>query len=433
MQAVRKIKVEWDHGAAATLSSKAAIDAMSQALDSNKGSVHFERGNVDAALQSAAKTITAEYRAPYLAHATMEPMNCTVQFKDGRATVWAPAQGPAFAVNAVADVLGIKANRVRLIIPMIGGGFGRRTFVDVVSQAAALAKETDGAPVQLLWPREEDMKHDYYRPAFVSRHKAGFDAQGKLIAWQATTSGSSMGAPSFIDGSSKGAFDTGYTFPAARVAHQNTDSLIPVGIWRSVGHSYNAFFSESFIDEAAAAAKADPVAFRAALLSDNPRMLRVLKRAAEVSSWGQPLPAGTARGIAIHQCFGSVIANVAEVSVTDERKIRVHKVFAVLDCGFPLNPNLIRQQIEGGIVFGLSAALQGEITLEKGQVQQTNFDTYAPLRMRECPVIEVDILPSTDHPGGIGETGTPTIMPAVANAVFALTGQRLRTLPLRLS
>jgi isoquinoline 1-oxidoreductase beta subunit len=433
MQAVRKLKVEWDHGPAATLSSKGAIDAMAQALDTHKGSVHFESGNVDAALQSAAKTITAEYRAPYLAHATMEPMNCTVQFKDGQATVWAPAQGPAFAVNAVADVLGIKANKVRLIIPMIGGGFGRRTFVDVVSQAAALARETDGAPVQLLWTRENDMTHDYYRPAFVSRHKAGLDAQGKLVAWQATTSGSSMGAPSFVDGSSKGAFDTGYTFPAARVAHQDTDSLIPVGIWRSVGHSYNAFFSESFIDEAAAAAKADPVAFRTALLTDNPRMLRVLKRAAEVSGWGNPLPAGTARGIAIHQCFGSVIANVAEVSVTDDKKIRVRKVFAVLDCGFPLNPNLIRQQIEGGIVFGLSAALQGEITLEKGQVQQTNFDTYAPLRMRECPAIEVDIIPSTEHPGGIGETGTPTIMPAVANAVFALTGQRLRTLPLRLS
>ena len=360
-------------------------------------------------------------------------MNCTVQFKDGHATVWAPAQGPAFAVNAVASVLGIKAANVRLIIPMIGGGFGRRTFVDVVSQTAALAKETGGAPVQVLWSREMDMTHDYYRPAFVSRNKAGFDAQDRLIAWQAATAGSSMGAPSFIDGSSKGAFDTGYAFPAARVTHQNSDCLIPVGIWRSVGHSYNAFFTESFIDEAAHTAKADPVAFRADLLGQDPRMLRVLKRAAEVSNWNQPLPAGTARGIAIHQCFGSVIANVAEVSVSDDKKIRVHKVYAVLDCGFPVNPNLIRQQIEGGIVFGLSAVLQGEITIENGQVKQTNFDTYAPIRMRECPSIEVDIIDSTEHPGGLGETGVPAIMPAVANAVFALTGQRLRTLPLRLS
>lgn len=438
MRALKKVTVEWNHGAAASLSSRDALNAMAQALDSNKGKAHLEHGNVEAALKSAAKTITAEYRAPYLAHATMEPMNCTVQFKDGAATVWAPAQGPAFAVNAVASVLGIKASKVKLIIPLLGGGFGRRTFVDVVSQAAAIAKETGGAPVQTLWSREEDMTHDYYRPAFVSRHEAGFDAQGKLVAWKATTAGSSMGAPSFIDGSSKGAFDTGYAFPSARVAHQATDSLIPIGIWRSVGHSYNAFFTESFIDEAAAAAGQDGVAFRAALLSANPRMLRVLKRAADQSGWGTPTApapdgAKTARGIAVHSCFGSVIANVAEVSIGEDRKIRVHRVFCVLDCGFPVNPNLIRQQLEGGIVFGLSAALQGEITVEKGQVQQNNFDRYAPLRMRQCPVIETDILPSTDHPGGIGETGVPAIAPAVANAVFALTGQRLRSLPLKLS
>jgi len=437
MRAVEKVTVEWDHGPAASLSSQDAIRTLSQALDANKGKAHFEHGDVEAALKSAAKTITAEYRAPYLAHATMEPMNCTVQFKDGAATVWAPAQGPAFAVNAVAGVLGIKAEKVHLIIPLLGGGFGRRTFVDVISQAAAIAKEAGGAPVQTLWSREEDMTHDYYRPAFVSRHRAGFDAQGKLVAWQATTAGSSMGMPSFVDVSSMGAFDTGYAFPNARVAHQAAESLVPVGIWRSVGHSYNAFFSESFIDESAAAAGQDPVAFRAALLSGKPRILRVLKRAAELSGWGQPpavAPDGakTARGIAVHPCFGSIIANVAEVSIDSDKKIRVHRVVCVVDCGFPLNPNLIRQQLEGGIVFGLSAALQGEITVEKGQVQQTNFDKYAPLRMRDCPAIETDIIASQEHPGGIGETGTPTIAPAVANAVFALTGQRLRSLPLKL-
>ena len=203
-----------------------------------------------------------------------------------------------------------------------------------------------------------------------------------------------------------------------------------------MGHSYNAFFTESFVDEAAAAAGQDPVAFRASLLSDNPRVLRVLKRAAELSNWGQPpgpAPDGAkvARGIAVHPCFGSVIANVAEVSLSEDRKIRVHRIVCVLDCGFPLNPNLIRQQIEGGVVYGLSAALQGEITLEKGQVQQTNFDKYAPLRMKECPAIETEIIASTEHPGGVGETGVPTVAPAVANAVFALTGQRLRTLPLK--
>ena len=438
IRALQKVTVEWDHGPAAGLSSGHVINRLSQALDSNKGKVHYEQGDAEGALKSAAKTITAEYRVPFLAHAAMEPMNCTVQFKDGAATVWAPAQGPAFAVNAVAKILGIKSEKVKLIIPQLGGGFGRRTFVDVVSQAAAIAKEAGGAPVQTFWSREQDMTHDYYRPAFVSRHKAGFDAQGKLVAWQATTSGSSLGLPSFIDGAGKGASDTGYAFPNARIAHQATESLVPVGIWRSVSHSYNAFFTESFIDEAAAVAGQDPVAFRAALLAANPRLLRVLRRAAELSGWGQPpalAPDGakTARGIALHPCFGSVIAHVAEVSIGTDQKIRVHRVVCVIDCGFPLNPNLIRQQMEGGIVFGLSAALQGEITVEKGQVQQSNFDKYAPLRMRECPVIETDIIASTEHPGGIGETGVPTIAPAVANAVFALTGQRLRSLPLKLS
>jgi isoquinoline 1-oxidoreductase beta subunit len=419
------------------VSSRDVIDGLAHSLDVEKGKAHYEHGDVEAALKSAAKTIDAEYRVPYLAHATMEPMNCTVQFKDGAATVWASTQAPSLARDAVAKVLGIKANKVTVVIPFLGGGFGRRTFTDFLSQAAAIAREADGAPVQTIWSREQDMAHDYYRPAMVSRHKAGFDAQGKLIAWQATSAGSSMGAPSFIDGSSKGASDTGYAFANARIAHHASDSLVPVGIWRSVAHSHNAFFTESFIDEAAVAAGEDPVEFRASLVAGNPRLLRVLQRAAELSSWGQPLapaPDGSkkARGIALHRCFGSVIANVAEVSVDADRKIRVHRVVCVLDCGFPLNPNLIRQQIQGGIVFGLSAALQGEITVEKGQVQQSNFHNYAPLRINECPVIETEILTSTEHPEGIGETGTPTIAPAVANAVFALTGQRLRSLPLKL-
>jgi isoquinoline 1-oxidoreductase beta subunit len=247
-----------------------------------------------------------------------------------------------------------------------------------------------------------------------------------------------MGMPDILDGSIKGAFDTGYGFPHARIAHQSVEALVPIGIWRSVSHSHNAFFTESFIDEAAFAVGQDPVQFRAALLAGNPRLLRVLRRAAELSNWGQPLapaPDGAkqARGIALHRCFGSVVAQVAEVSVDMDRKIRVHRVFCVLDCGFPLNPNLIRQQMEGGIIFGLSAALKGEITLEKGQVQQTNFHNYAPLRMNECPLIVTDILPSNEHPQGIGETGVPSIAPSVANAVFTLTGQRLRSLPLKLA
>ncbi|HTS78676.1 MAG TPA: molybdopterin cofactor-binding domain-containing protein [Bryobacteraceae bacterium] len=436
MRALQKIDVEWDHGAAANLSSGEVMDAMAHALDTQPGKAHYQKGDVEAALKSAAKTISAEYRVPYLAHATMEPMSCTVHFKDGAAQVWVGTQFPAFARNAAAKVLGIKSDKVAIHVTTMGGGFGRRAMLDFVSQAAAIAREAEGAPVQTLWPREQDMTHDYYRPAFVSRHQAGFDAQGKLIAWKATSAGSSMGAPSFMDGAALGAFDAGYEFPNARVAHQSSESPVPVGIWRSVGHSYNAFFAESFIDESAAAAGADAVAFRAALLTNRPRMLRVLHRAAELSGWGKPCApaadgAKTARGIALHRCFGSVIANVAEVSL-DAKKIRVHRVTSVVDCGFPVNPSLIRQQIEGGIVFGLSAALRGEITLEKGQVQQTNFDRYAPLRIHECPILETDIVASTEHPEGIGETGVPSIAPAVANAVFALTGQRLRSLPLKL-
>jgi len=438
MRALKKVTVEWDHGPAAGVSSKNVIDGLAQMLDHHKGNVDYKSGDVEAALKSASKTISAEYRVPYLAHAAMEPMNCTVQFKDGAATAWLATQDPGFAQRAIAKVLDIKAARVKVIIPFLGGGFGRRYLLDFLSQAAAIARQADGAPVETIWSREQDIMHDYYRPAFVSRHQAGFDAQGKLVAWKATSAGSSMGAPSFLDGSGKGAFDTGYEFPNARIAHQPAESLIPVGIWRSVSHSYNAFFTESFIDEAAVACGQDPVAFRAELLARKPRLLRVLQRAAEFSGWGQapaPAPDGAkkARGIALHRCFGSVVANVAEVSVDANRKIRVHRVACVIDCGFPLNPNLIRQQLEGGIVYGLSAALQGEITVEKGQVQQSNFHDYAPLRMGECPAIETDIIASAEHPQGIGEVGVPAIAPAVANAVFALTGQRLRTLPLKLT
>ena len=281
MRALKTVTVEWDHGPAANLSSKDVINGLAQTLDTQNGKVDYESGDIEAALKSAAKTITAEYRVPFLAHAAMEPMNCTVQFKDGAATAWVSTQDPGFARDAIAKVLGIKADKVTVVIPFLGGGFGRRYLLDFISQAAAIAREAEGTPVQTIWSREQDMTHDYYRPAFVSRHKAGLDAQGKLTAWQATSAGSSMGAPSFMDGSGKGAFDSGYEFPNARIAHQPSDSLVPVGIWRSVSHSYNAFFTESFIDEAAFAAGQDPVAFRAALMAGKPRFLRVLHRAAD--------------------------------------------------------------------------------------------------------------------------------------------------------
>jgi len=448
VRALSKVEIEWDHGAAADLSSRSILDELTHSLDTQDGKVHFARGDAAGAMKAAAKVIEAEYRVPFLAHATMEPMNCTVQVKDGAATVWAPTQAAGFANSAVAKALGIKAANVDVKVTYLGGGFGRRYFTDFIVQAALLARETGGAPVQLLWPREQDMAHDYYRPAYLSRCKAGFDTAGKLVAWTATSAGSSMGAPSFLDSSTDGASNTAYVFPNARIAHQPVESAVTTGIWRSVAHSQNAFFTESFIDECAAASGKDPVAFRAELLDSDPRHLRVLRRAAELAHWGQPQGAAPdggaanggaadgakrARGIAIHRSFGSVVAQVAEVSLTQDKEIRVHRVHCVIDCGVPVNPNLIRQQMESAIVYGLSAALQGEITIDKGRVQQSNFHDYAPLRIDECPAIEVEIIPSEEPPGGVGEPGTPPIAPAVANALYALTGQRLRSLPLKVA
>jgi isoquinoline 1-oxidoreductase beta subunit len=435
MRALAKIAIEWDHGAAAALSSETINRDLKAALDDKDGTVHFHTGQMADALKSAAKTIDAEYRVPFLAHATMEPMNCTAQFKDGQATVWAPTQAAGFASGAVAKALGISESKVEIKVPYLGGGFGRRYLTDFVVQAALLAREAQGAPVQLLWPREQDMAHDYYRPTYLCRCTAGFDGNGKLIAWKSTSAGSSMGAPSFMDMSTDGASNTAYAFPNARIAHVTVESAVPVGIWRSVAHSQNAFFVESFIDECAAAGGKDPIAFRMELLDERHR--RVLSRAAELANWQQPLEAAPdgarqGRGIAIHRSFGSVVAQIAEVSLSAQREIRVHRVICVVDCGVAVNPNLIRQQMEGAIVFGLSAALRGEITLDKGQVQQSNFNDYAPLRIHECPTIQVDIIPSDAAPSGVGEPGTPPIAPAVANALYALTGTRLRSLPLKI-
>ena len=438
MRALALVRIVWDHGAAATLSSAGMQQALEQGLEWGEAKVHLERGDVVAALSKAASTIHAEYRVPLLAHATMEPMNATVQFKDGAATVWTGTQAAGMTRDAVARALAIDAAKVAVHVPFLGGGFGRRYFNDCVLQAAQLARICEGAPVQLLWTREQDLQHDYYRPAFVARCTAGFDAAGALLAWQSTSAGSSMGMPGFADPSNEGMTDTAYAFANARVAHQAVEAPISMGIWRSVSHSQNGFFTESFIDECAAASKQDPLAFRRALLAGDARHLRVLARVAQLSGWGRPLApaadgAPRARGLAIHRSFGSIVAQVAEVSLAPDRQIRVHRVLCVIDCGVAVNPQLVRQQMESGIVFGLSAALHGEIGIADGQVQQSNFHDYAPLRFDESPVIDTEIIASDAKPGGAGEPGTPPIAPAVANAVFALTGTRLRSLPLRLA
>jgi len=449
MRALKQVVVEWNHGPAAGVSSEGIRKQLAQTLDKAEGHAYYTHGDVDAAMSKAARTITAEYHAPYLAHAALEPANCTVLLKDGRATVWASTQVPRIARDQAAKVLGLPADKVDLQVQLLGGGFGRRLEADYVSQAAAIAREAEGRPVQTIWSREEDIRHDFYRPACVSRFQAGLDADGKLTAWRNTSAGQAImpnvlkrafGLPGAGPDKTtiEGAFDQPYEWPNARIAHEIVDLPVPVGFWRSVGHSHQAFFKESFVDEVAAAAKQDPVAFRASLLASHPRHLAVLRRAAELAGWGKPLTpaadgAARARGIALHQSFGSIVAQVAEVSLDAQKQIRVHRVVCVIDCGMALNPNLIRQQMESAIIFGLSAALYGDISIVDGKVQQSNFHDYPVLRMDACPVIETDIIASQESPEGVGEPGTPPIAPAVSNALFALTGQRLRALPLKLA
>ncbi len=451
MQAAKAVVVQWDHGPAAQLSSAAITQQLTQALAAGDGFTYRSVGDAPAALKQAARTISAEYHAPLLAHATMEPQNCTVLFQQGRASVWAPTQVPGLARYAAAQALGLASEQVDLHVTLLGGGFGRRLDVDFVAQAATIARALPGQPVQTCWTREQDMGHDFYRPPCVARYQAGFDAQGKLVAWSAQSAGPSIvqqflqrqfGLPGAGPDktTAEGAFDAVYEWPNVRVGHRIVALPVPVGFWRSVGHSHQAFFKESFVDEAAHAAGQDPLAFRLALLQRHPRHRAVLQRAADKAGWGQPLapaPDGAkkARGLALHASFGSIVAQVVEVSLNPAgaRQIRVHRVVAAIDCGTAVNPNGIRQQMDSAVIFGLTAALHGEITLHQGQVQQLNFHQQALLRFADCPVIECDIIASTEPPEGVGEPGTPPVAPALANALFALTGQRLRSLPLRLA
>jgi len=444
LKALSQVRTVWGTGAAAAWSSDRIQQSLLNALDGNESHTYFERGDAATALKAASKTVQADYSAPYLAHATMEPMNCTVWLKDGAAEVWAPTQLPDATRHLVAQILDIPKEKLTLHVTLLGCGLGRRLELDFIAQAAQIAKNCPGHPVQTLWDRSQDMQHDFYRPACVSRYTAGLDAQGQVVAWHNRSASQSiaadmvarlLGAPAAGPDktTAEGAFDQAYEWPSSHISHSKVDLPVPVGSWRSVGHSHQAFFKESFVDEVAHAAGQDPLAFRLAMLKNHPRHARVLQLAADKSGWGQPLPntpEKRALGMALHESFGSIVAQVAEVSVSAQG-IRVHRVVCAVDCGQVVNPDGVAQQMEGAVVMGLTAALHGEITLDKGRVQPSNFNDQALLRIGQAPVVHTHTVPSNAHPEGMGEPGTPPIAPAVANAVFALTGQRLRNLPLR--
>jgi isoquinoline 1-oxidoreductase beta subunit len=442
-QGVQAVKVQWQAPAKGTLDTQRIQADLLKALNEESGFTFHEQGVPTQAEKSAATRIDALYQAPYLAHVTMEPMNCTARVLDGKVEIWVPTQVPQMARDMAAKVAKVDKDKVTVHATQLGGGFGRRLDVDFVGQAVQVAMACEGQPVQLSWSREEDMKHDFYRPMHLAKFQASLDEKGEVSSLRIKSAGDAITprwmarAAPHLSGpidmpdktASEGLFDLPYGFASQHMSHVATKSGVPVGFWRSVGHSHNAFFSESFIDELAVATKQDPLAFRLKLLKDAPRYAAVLQLAADKASWGTPLPAGRSRGIALHKSFGSIVAQVAEVSLT-EGQIRVHRVVCAIDCGTVVNPGTVAQQMESSVVYALSAALFGKIDIVGGVVQQSNFADAPMLTLSQTPVVETHIVPSTRHPAGVGEPAVPPLAPAVGNALFALTGKRQRALPL---
>src|SRR6267154_1662661 len=411
--------IEWDDGPHAKLDTDDILHELERATQ-NPGAVAQNIGDIDKAMASAITKVEATYQVPFLAHATMEPMNCTVHVRKDGCEVWVGNQVLARAQAAAAKTAGLPLDKVVVHNHLIGGGFGRRLEIDGVIRAVEIAMQVDG-PVKVVWTREEDVQHDMYRPYFFDRISAGLDAKGMPVAWKHRFAGSSIIArwlpPGFNNGldpdTTEGAINLAYALPNMHVEYLRVEPPgIPTAFWRSVGPSHNVFITESFIDELAAAAKQDPVAYRRALLDKAPRARAVLELAAQKAGWEKPLPKGVGRGVSVQHAFATYMAQVAEVEVSKDGTVRVRRVVCAVDCGTVVNPDTVRAQIQSGIIFGLTAALRGEITLKGGRVEQSNFHDYQMLRMNEAPAIEVHIVKSGEAPGGMGETGTSAISPA---------------------
>jgi isoquinoline 1-oxidoreductase beta subunit len=431
------LEIQWDEGPNAKLTTADIVAEMEKASEA-EGVVVRNDGDVAKALAGASTKLDAVYELPFLAHTTMEPVNCTVHVRKDGCDVWVGSQVLARAQAVAAQITGLPLEQVAVHNHLLGGGFGRRLEVDFIAQAAKIGKQVDG-PVKIIWTREEDVQHDMYRPYFYDRLAAGLDADGKPVAWSHRICGSSIIArwapPAFIDDydfdTVDGAREQPYSIPNVRVEYVRHEPRgVPTAFWRSVGPSHNIFVVESFIDELAAAAKKDPVEYRRALLDKSPRAKAVLDLAAEKAGWGQALPKGAGRGVSVQNVFWTFMAQVAEVDVGKDGEVHVKRITCAVDCGIAINPDTIEAQVQSAIVYGLTAVLYGEITLKDGRVEQSNFDNYRALRINETPVIEVHIVNSQEAPGGMGEPGTSALAPAVTNAIFAATGVRVRKLPI---
>jgi isoquinoline 1-oxidoreductase beta subunit len=455
-QGLAALDIRWDDGPNAKLSTADIVQQLAVASQ-RSGVVARREGDPAGSMERAAQKVEAVYEVPFLAHATLEPMNCTVHVRPDGCDIWVGTQVPTFAQAAAAKLTGLPPERVRVHNHFLGGGFGRRLEVDFIVQAVEIAKRV-ATPVKVVWTREEDIQHDMYRPYYYDRIAAGLDDHGKPIAWTHRVTGSSIMARvtselfpktltvmraaglhqlvAMVRGldtdAVEGAAEPPYAIPNIRVEYGRQEPPgIPTAFWRGVGTTHTIFVVESFIDELAAAAKQDPFEYRRGLLDKSPRAKAVLELAAERAGWGRPLPPRSGRGISLLHAFGETyIAQVAEVSVSNERDVRVQHVVCAIDCGTIVNPDTVKAQMESGIIFGITAALFGEITIKNGRVEQSNFDDYRVLRINEVPVIDVHLVKSAEAPGGVGEPGTSAVMPAVTNAIFAATGKRIRKLPI---